>query len=113
MNIHVKIFHHEWKGLGPTRNVVVNNASGKYIVWVDGICFFHDPLEEASKIYGKNPKVGIAKARYGLSCNGNIVTLLEDIAYVVDEFKAKDNSEIAWNWWINLSHESYSTSRWI
>ncbi len=36
MDMQVKVYHHEWKGLGLTRNVVVNNADGDYIIWVDG-----------------------------------------------------------------------------
>ena len=35
-NIDDKIFCNRWKGIGEYRNIVVNNAGGKYIVWVDG-----------------------------------------------------------------------------
>lgn len=36
MDMKVKIFHHKWKGLGYSRNVILKNSSCKYIVWVDG-----------------------------------------------------------------------------
>ncbi len=36
IDIQAKAFHKKWMGLGAARNVVVNNASGDYIVWVDG-----------------------------------------------------------------------------
>jgi len=34
MNMAVKMLHHKWKGLGYSRNVVVNNAEGDFVLWV-------------------------------------------------------------------------------
>ena len=35
MGISYKVFHHKWKGLGYSRSVALDNASGDYLIWVD------------------------------------------------------------------------------
>ncbi|MEM3566200.1 MAG: glycosyltransferase [Candidatus Bathyarchaeia archaeon] len=93
MDMQVRIFHHEWKGLGPSRNVVVDNATGDYIVWVDADMILpEDHVSRQVEFMEKNPKAGIAKARYRLSCNGNLVALLEDITCIIDDFKIKHHN---------------------
>lgn len=60
INIRAKVFHTKWMGLGPARQLALNNAEGKYILWVDGD-------ETLSKSYvrqqvdfmEKHPEVGI------------------------------------------------------
>jgi len=82
MDMPTKVFHQEWKGLGPARNVIVNNAGGKYIVWVDGdMILSMDFVRKQVMFMEKNPKVGIAKARYGFSNNENLVQFFENICY--------------------------------
>jgi glycosyltransferase involved in cell wall biosynthesis len=84
----VKIFHHEWKGLGYSRNVVVNNAEGKYIIWVDGDMIL--PKEHVRKhveFIEKNPKIGIAKARHGIVNMKNVIAVLEHIPFVIYDLK--------------------------
>jgi glycosyltransferase involved in cell wall biosynthesis len=84
MDMRVKIFHHEWRGLGFSRNVVVNNASGKYIVWVDGDMILpKDHVRKQVEFMERKPKVGIAKARYGMVSNENLVATLENIPFMV------------------------------
>ena len=84
MDMHVKVFHHEWKGLGPSRNVVVNNASGDYIVWVDGdMTLPEDHVRKQVEFMEQNPKVGIAKARYGMMPGESVVAALENIPFIV------------------------------
>jgi glycosyltransferase involved in cell wall biosynthesis len=83
MDIKVKIFHHEWRGLGFSRNVVVNNASGKYIVWVDGdMSLPEDHVSKQVEFMEKNPEIGIAKARYGVLPNESLIGFLENCAFV-------------------------------
>jgi glycosyltransferase involved in cell wall biosynthesis len=81
IDIETKIFHHQWKGLGPSRNVVVKNASGKYIIWVDcdmviSKIFVRKQVEFAEK----NPKVGIVKGKCSLQGGNNIVATLENFS---------------------------------
>lgn len=88
MDMHTEVVHHEWKGLGWVRNVVVNNAKGDYVVWVDGDMFL--PLDHVRKqveFMEQNPKVGIAKARYGFNREQNMVAALENIVFLAFDLK--------------------------
>jgi len=50
----------ENKGLGFARQLVVENASGKYIVWVDGDMIIpNDFVRKQVEFMEKNPKVGL------------------------------------------------------
>jgi glycosyltransferase involved in cell wall biosynthesis len=81
----VKVFHHEWKGLGYSRNVVVNNANGEYIVWVDGDMILpKDFLRKQVEFMDKNPGVGIGKGRYGVYDSTSLAAYLENIEAVVE-----------------------------
>lgn len=91
MDIKVKVFHHEWKGLGPSRNVVVDNASGDYIIWVDGDMILpRDHVMKQVEFMNKNPKVGIAKARHGMMDQESVVAVLENVPFMV--YDSKDGS---------------------
>lgn len=88
MHMRVKVFHQSWKGLGFSRNVIVNNANGKYIIWVDGDMILpKDHLQKQVEFMDKNPQVGIAKARYGNWAGENLVGLLENAGYVAVDYK--------------------------
>jgi glycosyltransferase involved in cell wall biosynthesis len=91
MDMHVKVFHGEWKGLGPARNVVVKNAEGDYILWVDGDMLLpRDHIRKQVDFMKKNPKVGIAKARYAFSSSESLVEFLENITCIAEDFSAGD-----------------------
>jgi glycosyltransferase involved in cell wall biosynthesis len=91
MNMQVKLFHQEWKGLGPARNKVVNHASGDYIVWVDGDMILpEDHIRKQVEFMEQNPDVGIAKARYGILTGANIIAALEDVANIALDSHSKD-----------------------
>lgn len=84
IDMQVKVFHQEWKGLGPTRNVVVNNAEGEYIIWVD--CDMRLPRDFVRKqveFMDRNSRVGIGKGRYGIYNTISLVAYLENIEAVV------------------------------
>lgn len=88
MDKQIKIFHHEWRGLGATRNVVVDNAEGEYIIWVDGdMVLPSDHIRKQVEFMQRNPTVGIAKARYGIHPEENLVGFLENMAYLAVDFK--------------------------
>jgi len=83
VNIASKVFHHSWKGLGFSRNTVLDNAKGKYVVWVDGDMIL--PVDFVRKQFDfmeNNPKVGIAKAKYGFLKNEGILAFLDNAGYV-------------------------------
>jgi len=96
MDMQVKVFHHAWKGLGPSRNVVVKHAAGEFIIWVDGdMVLPRDHVQKQVKFMEANPDVGIAKARYGFSLNDNLVGMLENLSYIIND---RDPSKIESNY---------------
>jgi len=88
MDMKVKVFHHEWKGLGASRNVVVNNAEGKYIIWVDGDMILPPThVRVQVEFMEQNSKVGVAKAKYGIITKSSILEVLENIPFVIYDSK--------------------------
>lgn len=85
IDMQVKVFHHDWRGLGETRNVVVNSAKGKYIVWVDcDMKLSHDHVRKQVEFMEENPNVAIGKGRYGIDDASSLVAFLENIEAVVE-----------------------------
>ncbi len=88
MDMKAKVFHSEWKGLGSARNVVIDNAGGDYIVWVDGdMVLPRDHVRKQVEFMQQNPRVGIAKARYGTWHGENLIGFLENIASQAVDYK--------------------------
>ena len=84
LNMQSRMFHHEWKGLAISRNVVVNNAEGRYIIWVDGdMSLSKDFVAKQYEFMQKNPEVAIAKGKYGMCPQNSLVADLENIEFVV------------------------------
>jgi glycosyltransferase involved in cell wall biosynthesis len=78
IDIKAKVFHHAWKGLGASRNVVVANASADFILWVDGdMILSKDYVTEQVKFMKQHPRVGIAKGKQALESGGNLLATLE------------------------------------
>ena len=85
MDMQVKVYHSEWKGLGPARNMVVDNAGGDYIVWVDGdMTLPRDYVRKQVEFMERNPNVGIAKGKTGMCPGASLVATLENIALRVE-----------------------------
>lgn len=94
IDIPVKVYHDEWKGLGSARNTVVRNARGDYILWVDGDMILPaDHVRKQIEYMEQNPKVGIAKATYGMSSKESLIAFLENIADVAKDAIMEDE----WN----------------
>jgi len=85
-SIQVKIFY-ESEGLGRARQIVVDNASGEYIVWVDGdMVLSKDFVKKQVEFMDRNPHVGVAKGKYGIlkRINKNMVAFLEDAEFTLN-----------------------------
>jgi len=96
MDIFAKVFHQEWKGLGPARNVVVNNAKGKYIVWVDGdMVLSRDFVRKLVEFMEKSPRVGIGKGKYGMYAKANLIGTLENMEFVIINVRIKRKANSA------------------
>jgi len=84
-----KIFW-ENKGLGRARQIVVDNASGDYIIWVDGDMILpKNHIRKQVEFMDKNSQVGIAIARHGQIDGENIVAVLENILFRVYDSKSE------------------------
>jgi len=91
--IKTKIFHHEWKGLGYSRDVVVKNAMGKYIIWVDyDNLLFKDHVKMQVRFMEKNPRVGMAAGTFRSRPESNIVSTLEGIEWEVSYSQMKNKT---------------------
>jgi glycosyltransferase involved in cell wall biosynthesis len=74
-----KIYHHEWRGIGFSRNLVVRIARGEYIAWVDGdMKLPPNHMKKQVEHMGLNPRMGAAKARYSLIDSEKLVVALEN-----------------------------------
>jgi len=79
IDIRTTVFSQTWRGLGVARNVVVKNARGRYIIWVDSdMRLPEDHVEKQVEFMERNRKVGAAKARYGLVNSKSVVATLEN-----------------------------------
>jgi glycosyltransferase involved in cell wall biosynthesis len=84
LKIPARVVHHDWKGLGATRNVVVHNAEGEYVIWVDcDMSLRKDFVRAQVTFMDTHPQVGIAKGRYGMGSQPNLVGDLENLEFVV------------------------------
>jgi len=75
----------ERKGLGHARQVVVDNARGEFIVWVDAdMILSKDFVRKQVSFMESHPKVGIAKGQYGIREGNNLIAMLEDIEFAIN-----------------------------
>jgi len=83
-DIEYKIFF-ENSGLGKARQIVVDNAAGKYIVWVDEDMVIPETyIRRQVEFMEENSSVGIASGKYGVTSSRSVVADLENVVYVVD-----------------------------
>jgi len=89
MDMQVKVFSQEWRGLGPSRNLVVEKATGKYIIWVDGdITLPKDSIRRLVEFMEKNSDVAIAGGSFGMLNQASMVAFLDNLGYVAYRFRS-------------------------
>ncbi|MCW4016280.1 MAG: glycosyltransferase [Candidatus Bathyarchaeota archaeon] len=72
-------------GLGAARQIVVDKAQSKYIIWVDGDMVLSNTYTRGQvEFMEKNPRVAVAAGKYGLCLGHGVVADLENLVYVVD-----------------------------
>jgi len=90
-----RVFY-ENEGLGRARQIVVDNACGEYIVWVDGdMLLTKDFVRKQVEFMDNNPDAGIAKGKYGLAPGANLIATLEIYSRAASkmvDFNAKDTA---------------------
>jgi glycosyltransferase involved in cell wall biosynthesis len=89
-DIDTQIFSGSWRGIGKARNIVVQNALGDYIVWVDSDETIEKSfVKKQTLLMDKNPQAGIAVAKPLINWDDNLVLVLDQLPYVV-EFSLQD-----------------------
>ena len=67
IDVPLRIFSSEWRGLGKARNTVINNALGNYIIWLDSDETIETSfVEKQISLMNQHPKAGIGIAKLGL-----------------------------------------------
>jgi glycosyltransferase involved in cell wall biosynthesis len=75
----------EKAGLGFARQLVVDNARGDYILWVDSdLALSKSYLRQLVAVMEAHPSVGVAIGSYGILTDDNWISTLENIGYVID-----------------------------
>jgi len=78
IDLKVKIIHTAWSGLGHARNLVLSNASGEYVVWLDGdMILSRDFVKQLVDFMEHNHTVAVAKGKQSLERGGNLLATLE------------------------------------
>jgi len=82
-DINVEFFY-ENEGLGEARQIVVNNALGDYIIWVDGdIVLGKNYITKLVELMDRNPHLAVARGRFRMRTKENLVATLESIDWIV------------------------------
>jgi glycosyltransferase involved in cell wall biosynthesis len=80
-----KFFRSSWKGLGYARNLIVNNADGEYILFVDADeVLTSNYLKAQIDLLENNPEVGVTAGIFK-TVTGNLILNLEIIPYIVNQ----------------------------
>ena len=78
MDMTTVVQHTCWKGTGNARNMVIANAEGDYILWLDAdMVFSRDYLSKLVDFMEQTPEAGITKGRVALMPAGNLLATLE------------------------------------
>ncbi|MDR1992014.1 MAG: glycosyltransferase [Nitrososphaerota archaeon] len=86
-------FFQENSGLGIARQMVIQKARGKYIIWLDAdMILASNYLKNQVAFMEQNPHVGIAGGTYTLHIGHGLAADLENIAYAVDSIFGRPGS---------------------
>jgi len=88
-DIRTKVHNNAGRGLGYSRQIVVNEALGKYIVWVDGdMKILPETVKKHVQFMEKNPDIGIACGKEIMQGKNKLVSFLESLSYQETGIKA-------------------------
>lgn len=96
LDIKTKIFRTNWQGLGSARNIVVDNAEGKYVIWVDADeVLARSYISDQIKILERNGDVGLTAGIFELIPNKTILNL-ELIPAIIDHLRFNSPRSLIW-----------------
>lgn len=97
VDIKTQIFHTEWRGLGKARQLIVEHANGKYILWVDADeVLSTDYVRKQVDLLEKNPHVAITAGIMGFDGNSNLIIDLELIRFRIDHLLFDQPASFLW-----------------
>lgn len=81
IDIPAEVFHTSWKGLGHARNMVIANAEGNFILWVDGdMVIAKNFVRKLVEHMEQHPEVGITKGKQKAETGANMLGTLESFS---------------------------------
>jgi glycosyltransferase involved in cell wall biosynthesis len=80
-----KFFKTSWSGLGHARNLIVDNADGEYVLFVDADeVLTNNYIRAQIDVLENNPEIGITSGVFK-TVTGNLILNLEIIPYIVNQ----------------------------
>jgi len=93
--IKMKVYHNYGKGLGIARQTVLDNASGEYIIWIDGdMTISRNHVQKQVEFMEKNPKTGKARGHWENYKGKKWVAFLESLQKM-DHGNKSVNTEVS------------------
>jgi glycosyltransferase involved in cell wall biosynthesis len=87
-DIRVKFYSDQAKGLGAARQIVVDNAFGEYILWVDGDNVLpKNYVRKQVEFMDQNPKVGAARGEWGMCKTKSLVANLANLSELENKYR--------------------------
>ncbi len=87
-----KVFQTGGSGLGEARQIAVDNAKGKYVLWVDGdLTLARDHTRKQIEFMESHPDVGKARGKWMLPERTSLVSSIESMRLLDYESKHTDN----------------------
>lgn len=78
-DLKIEIYSDDGKGLGAARQIVIDHAQGKYLIFVDAdVKLFNDFVEKHVKLMDENPRFGVAYGKL-MHQEGTLVSTVWDL----------------------------------
>jgi glycosyltransferase involved in cell wall biosynthesis len=91
--LNLKVLSTKGKGLGLARQLVIQNASGKYILWIDGDMIIpKNFVTQQVTFMERHPEVGKARAKWGILKEVSLPAVLESFRLFKHLFPQKNDS---------------------
>jgi glycosyltransferase involved in cell wall biosynthesis len=95
-DIQMRNYSDQGNGLGEARQIVVDNARGKYIVWVDGdIVLSQTYVREQVQFMNENHRVGATQGKLGINVTKGFVEVLENLSVFENKHEERNPRAIA------------------
>lgn len=94
IDMSVTVFHHQWRGLGASRSIIVDNAVGEYIIWLDAdMTLEKNFVTKQVEFMEKNLETAVGKGQYGICSQASIAGDLENIEFVAAHFRRREKTD--------------------